>query len=154
MATNTSSTTVTPAEMRGWNASTLLRFLAVVIVLCVLACLYFWQLNNITTIRRQTTDFQKQTRDLEHANAALMLQVAAWNRPDYIQTRANALGLVPASQTAYVQLQAAPPTARTAVAPAVTQPALAKWWTQLAGELQKRWARITGSPSDVAQASR
>jgi hypothetical protein len=157
MANNASLAPVTPAGIRRWSASpafTLLRFLAVIVMLSALACLYFWQLSNIATIRNDTVDLQAQIRDLEHNNAALMLQVAAWNRPDYIQNRANALGLVSAGQPVYMQMPSTPSVAGPAARPAALGSGQAPWWQQLAGELQKQWARITGSPKDLAQASR
>jgi hypothetical protein len=157
MANNVNLAPVTPAAIRRWSASPampLLRFLAVVVVLCVVACLYFWQLSNIAEIRGETLKLQKQVRDLEHNNAALMLQVAAWNRPDYIQTKATALGLIATNQAAYVQLASSPSVAGPVTGPVATQPGQTPWWQQLAGELQKRWARMISSPKDLAQASR
>ncbi len=132
-------------------ARQLLRFLLVVIFFCGVACLYFAQLSEITAIRRDTTALGQEALRYEQANAALMLDVAAWNRPDYVQSRAGGLGLGPAGRPAYVLLQ--PDPGRSA-APAPKQPELSSLWQQLRSELAKSWAAVMAVPRDVAQAGR
>src|SRR5271157_4943590 len=94
-------TTVVRAPARrvtaGWlgaPARNLLQFLTVVCLLCAVACLYFSEANTIAGIRSDSLALNAQAAALERENAALMVQVAAWNRPEVILSKADTLNLV------------------------------------------------------------
>jgi hypothetical protein len=142
----------TPAGFaRAWfqgPLADLFRFLAIVTLLCSVACLYFWQASSIAAIRSETDALHGQVAMLERDNAALMLQVAAWNRPEYIRMEALAKGMGPATGSAYVQVA---PEYR----PLAAQPPsdnFVGWWREIIDEWQARWSTQASAPGSVARA--
>ncbi len=138
---------------RAWSQgplADLFRFLAVVALLCIVSCLYFWQASSITTIRNETASLHQEAEMLERDNAALMIQVAAWNRPEHIRTEALARGMAPAAESAYVQVA---PEHRVATA---EQPSdnFVGWWRQIIDEWQAQWSSQARAPGSVARADR
>jgi hypothetical protein len=89
--------------MRASPTWRLLRFLLALGVLSGLYGLYVWQASTITVIQKETVRLGEQVGRAEQENVALMLQVAAWNRPDYVESKASALGMVQSPQSAFVQ---------------------------------------------------
>ena len=79
----------------------LAQVVVIFVIGCLLACVYLWQSSAISDIQDQTQQIEAKSGQLEHDNVALMLQVAQWNRPDYIADKARQLGLV-AGQTPVV----------------------------------------------------
>ena len=136
---------LTPSQAKGerpdWLAGSLtglrglLRFLAVLGLLFGVAYLYFEQVNSISGIRNDTVELQQQSVVLERENVSLMVQVAAWNRPDYVRSKALEQGFVPLSQPAYVQV----PPAEQTTAQTHQLGDLATWWQQLVSNLADRW---------------
>ncbi len=127
----------TTAEWLGAPARNLLQFLAVVCFLCAVACLYFSEANTIAGIRNNTLRLNAQAASLERENSALMVEVASWNRPAYIQSKADTLKLVPAAQPTYVQVPSPQAPVQAVAEPRSAD--LATWWQSLANELSARW---------------
>jgi hypothetical protein len=125
----------------------LLRFIAIVALLCAIACLYFWQVNTIMTIRKEATDLRNEAQVRERDNAALMLEVAAWNRPEYIKNRAAAIGMAPvAAPAAYVEL--APERSKNAASG--LSDSTGTWWKSVIAEWGARWSTLVNTPGDTA----
>jgi|YNPNPStandDraft_1061719.scaffolds.fasta_scaffold41852_3 cell division protein FtsL len=76
-----------------WLIQLALLFAAV----CLLACIYLWQSSIVAEIQKDTARTEAAIVRLERENAALMVQVARWNHPAYIEEQARKQGLVPAS---------------------------------------------------------
>lgn len=101
-------------------------------IACALTCIYLWQSSIIAAIQKDTAETRRALNQLERDNVALMLQVAQWNSPNYIQERARRSGLITerAAVTLEVPLPAATPAAAPAGADAVLAEATA-WWRYL-----------------------
>jgi hypothetical protein len=109
-----SSPTWTPSQRFSWRrilsrkeTVILLRYVLVVMVLCAVGCLYLWQVNSIKNISDQTIALQSQAGDLEAANTSLMLQLAQWQSPAYIDRRARERGSAPVVDPLRVKLTSA-----------------------------------------------
>jgi hypothetical protein len=141
----------TPTGLLRWRVARpvwdLLRFIAIVALLCAVACLYFWQVSTIVSIRREAADLRIQARQFERDNAELMLQVAAWNRPDHIKNRAAAMGMAPAATpSAYVQVA---PERRESLAAGPSDNS-GTWWRSVITEWGARWSTLLNRPVDAA----
>jgi len=84
--------------------SRLLKFLLGLIIISGLTCVYLWQASTISSIENETARMGAELAALERENSVLMLQVAQWNAPTYIENKAHKQGLVPAQQPLYVQV--------------------------------------------------
>ncbi|GEM_PF-1219046 len=76
-----------------WLAQLVLVFT----IACILACAYLWQSTAIAEIEADTARTRRALQQLEQENVALMVQVAQWNSPAYIEERARRNGWVPAA---------------------------------------------------------
>ncbi len=63
---------------------------------CLLACVYLWQSSSVADIQKDTKRTEAAIARLERENVALMVQVARWNHPAYIEEQARTQGLAPA----------------------------------------------------------
>lgn len=86
----------------------LLRYVVVLVVLCVLGCIYLAQMNVITNLSSKTYEAKLEAVDLEAENASLMLRLAQLETPAAIAAQANAQGLSIAGAPTIVSI---PPTA-------------------------------------------
>ncbi len=127
----------------GWlkmvQTQRLLKLLAFLILVSVVASLYFYLANAIDDIHDSTAALTVEAQELERANATLMTQVAAWNRPDAIAARAAAIGLAPGPKPVYAQV--AGPNAQGQAAPRPND--VASWWQQLVQDVARRWSGVT-----------
>jgi hypothetical protein len=80
-------------ELFSGSASWLPRLVALLIVGCMLTSVYLWQASAISTMRTEAMQLRHKAALLERENASLMLQVARWNSPGYIETKAIEQGL-------------------------------------------------------------
>lgn len=108
-----SSPTWTPSRWTNWrrtlsrkDTASLLRYVLVVAVLCLVGCLYLWQVNDIKNISNDTVDLRVEASALEAVNVSLMQQLAQWQSPAYIEQRGGALGLAPAGEPLRVKVPA------------------------------------------------
>lgn len=137
------------AWLKAGQTQKLLRFLVAIGLIAGVACLYFWQANAIDDIRDNTDKLTERAQKLERENAAVMVQLAQWDRPDAVAAKAAGLGLAPASGTAYAQI--ALPDASSS---GETRPNdVASWWQQLVQEVNRRWSGVTRT-ANLATASR
>ncbi len=81
------------AQLRAGPISGLLRFIALLLAICALASLYLWQASIVASLQDQVAEFEGRMVILDRENTALMLQVAQWNAPAYIEEEARRLGL-------------------------------------------------------------
>ncbi len=77
----------------------LLAFLA-----CLLTCAYLWQSSAISDIESDTQDIMRQSKALERSNVALMVQLAKWEHPAYIERMAKKQGMMPAQPPLVLQV--------------------------------------------------
>ncbi len=63
-------------------------------IACILTCAYLWQSSAIAELEADTLRTRRALRQLEQDNVALMVQVAQWNRPAYIEEQAQRHGMV------------------------------------------------------------
>ena len=146
------STVAAPARVRedvhsepvAGAASPLLRFLIVLVFACALTSIYLWQLSEVSTLQRETTDLRTIIAEKEKENTTLMVDVGVRSAPAEVEKQARALGMGVTSQLTYVTVDTTSPSTDAAVAPASTDPApqLAvassmpdEWWRQLVGRL-------------------
>jgi hypothetical protein len=80
-------------QLRAGPISGLLRFIALLLAICALASLYLWQASIVASLQDQVAEFEGRMVILDRENTALMLQVAWWNAPAYIEEEARRLGL-------------------------------------------------------------
>jgi hypothetical protein len=79
-------------------SSTLLRFVLVAAMLAAVACVYLWQVNELSNIHDATDALQLKARQLEEKNVALAEQLAQWSAPDYVDKLSTERGYVAAPQ--------------------------------------------------------
>ena len=110
----------------------LIRLALITVVISLLMCVYLWQVTTIQDIERDTRVTQQKIDQLEHDNVTLMLQLAQWNHPAFIERTARQQGLAPgqAPLVMHVPLAAERPSAAEATADV---PA----WQQLVRRLPK-----------------
>jgi hypothetical protein len=112
----------------------LLKFLLGLGLISGLYALYVWQTSTITLIEHDTHAIRAQIGVEEQENVALMMQVAAWNRPDYVESKAVTLGMVPSPQSAFVQAPASNQRRTTSD----QTDALTAWWQDTLIQLSER----------------
>jgi uncharacterized membrane protein (Fun14 family) len=127
--------TRTEPRIESWSLQTLLRIFLALVMLFVLGCLYFSQVNAITSIRIQTARLQQQAAELERENVSLMVQVAAYTRPSSVQAQAVDLGLLAMPRPVYVTLPASDGSPERLS----RAPALVAWWQEVVSSLAQRW---------------
>lgn len=76
--------------------ATLLRYVAIAVVLTVIGCAYLWQVNALSTLHDNTIQLQLMTARQEEENVILAAQLAQWNSPAYIAKRSAEEGYVEA----------------------------------------------------------
>jgi len=85
---------ITGRLLAGPNAW-LMQLTLIAVVVSLLACAYLWQSSALRDIQKDTRMTEEKLTDLEHQNVSLMLQVAQWNAPAYIEEKARREGMVP-----------------------------------------------------------
>ncbi len=125
------------------NPTSLLKFLIGLLVVFCVFCLYLWQLSSITTIQAETASLRRQERALERQNVALMLQIAQWDSPAYVESKATELGLRPGPAPVYVTVTPSDDAARSGRA---IQDTLATLWARLTLWLGPPAAAANGAP--------
>jgi cell division protein FtsL len=83
----------------------LVRFLLVLVLASALTCVYVWQASTIAAVEHDTTRLRLRLAELERQNTSLMLQLAQWNAPAYIEAQARQQGMIPVRQPRYVSLE-------------------------------------------------
>ena len=73
----------------------LMQLTLIAVVVSLLACAYLWQSSALRDIQTDTRQTERMVTTLEHENVSLMLQVAKWNAPAYIEEKARKEGMVP-----------------------------------------------------------
>ena len=114
MLNRSSLQTSTPAMRMNWSAllrgllagpnAWLMQLTLIAVVVSLLACVYLWQSSAIRDLQTDTLSIQQQSSDLERENVALMLQVARWNNPAYIEEKARQQGMVPGQAPLVLQV--------------------------------------------------
>ena len=95
----------TPALRLNWGAllrgllagpnAWLMQLTLIAVVVSLLACAYLWQSSALRDIQKDSRQTEQEVTDLERQNVSLMLQVAQWNAPAYIEEKARREGMVP-----------------------------------------------------------
>ena len=98
-------------QLRVGPTSGLIRFIIILVAICALANVYLWQASLIAATRSDAMELRGQLTDLEQENVALMLQLARWNSPSFIEERAQELGLRNVSAPMRIALPAETPLA-------------------------------------------
>jgi hypothetical protein len=117
-------------ELFAGSAAWLPKLVAFLVAGCILTSVYLWQASTISMMQTKARQLQYEAALLEQENVALMLQVAQWNSPNYIEEKASEQGLRDAPPPIYVQI-------RPAAEPAVTN-------AEPAAGGQALWRRLTG----------
>jgi cell division protein FtsL len=73
----------------------LMQLTLIAVVVSLLACAYLWQSSALRDIQKDTRQTERMLTTLERENVSLMLQVAKWNAPAYIEEKARREGMVP-----------------------------------------------------------
>ena len=81
------------ASLRG-PVATLLRYVAIAIVLTAIGCAYLWQVNVLSNLHDDTLRLERLTARQEQENVVLAAQLAQWNSPAYIAKRSAEEGYV------------------------------------------------------------
>lgn len=76
--------------------ATLLRYVAIAVILTVIGCAYLWQVNALSNLHDDTLRLQRLTARQEQENVILAAQLAQWNSPAYIAKRSAEEGYVEA----------------------------------------------------------
>jgi cell division protein FtsL len=74
----------------------LLQLTLIAVMVSLMACIYLWQSSELRDIQEDTRITELKLSALERQNVSLMLQVAQWNRPAYIEEKARRQGMAPA----------------------------------------------------------
>ena len=91
-------------DLSAGTLASLLQFLLVLVLTCAATCVYLWQTSTISDSTTAVGDMQAELRDLERSNVTLMLQVAQWNSPPYIEQEARKQGMAPGQVPQFVQV--------------------------------------------------
>jgi hypothetical protein len=75
-------------------SSGLLRYVLIAAVLCGIACVYLWQVNDLSSLHEDTLELQYQASVLEEKNVILAEQLAKWNSPAYVDKLSVEAGYV------------------------------------------------------------
>jgi cell division protein FtsL len=118
----------------------LMQLTLIAVVVSLLACAYLWQSSALRDIQKDTRQTERMLTTLEHENVSVMLQVAKWNAPAYIEEKARKEGMVPGQTPLAMQV------------PKPTQPAPQphSWM----GDATSRWQQLISSvprPAAVIQ---
>ncbi len=132
LTSTTNSLQVSAMQRMGQARGMLARFLAVLVLVTGLLCLYQWQASTVAATHRGTQTLLLQVHTLEQQNRALMLRVAALERPEYIATKAQNSGFVPAPAPLYVQVPGKAP----ARPVAQQRDVVGDWWRNLTDQLR------------------
>ena len=132
------SSLTTPALRLNWGAllrgllagpnAWLMQLTLIAVVVSLLACIYLWQSSALRDIQKDTRRTEQQLIDLERQNVFLMLQVAQWNAPAYIEEKARRDGMVPGQTPLAMQVPNPAPSAPQALS---GMGDLASQWQQL-----------------------
>lgn len=122
----------------------LLRFLVILILISGITCVYLWQASTISVIRDDVASLREQLKAQERQNVALMLQLAQWNSPSYIEAEAKRQGLVPAPAPIHVQIAPRPVTGEREMGPHPNLAATTPWdqgmtWLARLANRSDRW---------------
>ncbi|MEJ5199299.1 MAG: septum formation initiator family protein [Anaerolineae bacterium] len=123
------------ATPSAWLIQLVLLFAAT----CLLACVYLWQSSAVAEIAKDTRRTEAAIARLERENVALMVQVARWNHPAYIEEQARKQGLAPASAPLALEVPVVTPTP-TRPSPALS--AARSVWRQFMDRLPRPAASI------------
>jgi len=85
---------ITGRLLAGPNAW-LMQLTLIAVVVSLLACAYLWQSSALRDIQKNTRQTEQKLTELERENVSLMLQVAKWNAPAYIEDQARREGMAP-----------------------------------------------------------
>ena len=85
------------------SASTLLRFLGILVAISFLTSLYVWQASTISELDHQTAIINAQNAQLEQTTVELMLELAQWEGPSYIDKTTVVLGMEDGKPPIYVR---------------------------------------------------
>ncbi len=91
-------------QLRAGATSWLARFLLGLACCLALICLYLWQASTISAIEAETAGMESELGNLERESAALMIQLAQWNAPSFIESKIRELGMKAGPATIYVQV--------------------------------------------------
>jgi hypothetical protein len=151
MMLNRSSLT-TPALRLNWGAllrillagpnAWLMQLTLIAVVISLLACVYLWQSSALRDIQKDTRNTEQALTGLERQNVSLMLQVAQWNAPAYIEDKARREGMVPGQTPLAMQV------------PNYTEPAPQA--RSSTGDMASRWQQLISRvprPAAVIQAA-
>ncbi|MCX7707848.1 MAG: septum formation initiator family protein [Anaerolineae bacterium] len=97
------------ARWRLWQRSlhaeiNLARYLLFVLVICALACVYYWQASEMRKLQEETAALEEKAYLLEQENIRLAGQLAQWSSPAYVEKRMREEGYIPAPMVLRVQL--------------------------------------------------
>lgn len=100
-----------PARWPNWQRNlhaeiNLARYLLFVLVICALACVYYWQASELRELQKETAKLEWQAYLLEQENIRLAEQLARWSSPAYVEKRMREEGYIPAQVVLRVQLPA------------------------------------------------
>lgn len=100
-----------PASWPTWQRSlraevNLARYLLFVLVICALACVYYWQASELRGLQKETAKLERQAHLLEQENIRLAEQLARWSSPAYVEKRMREEGYTSAQVVLRVQLPA------------------------------------------------
>ena len=87
-----------------------------------------WQSSIVSAIQKDTNEIQGKSDDLELKNVALMLQLAQWDNPAYIEQKAREQGLQPGQKPLVMSVPRIPPEG---VAPNTGGADLAMLWREM-----------------------
>lgn len=82
----------------------LMQLTLIAVVGSLLACAYLWQSSALRDIQNDTRQTDRMVTTLERENVSLMLQVAKWNAPAYIEEKARQEGMVPGQTPLVMQV--------------------------------------------------
>ncbi len=94
-----------PTWQRSQHAEALLvRYLLVVLAICALGCIYYWQASELRALQKEIIRVEQQVYLLERENIRLAEQAARWNSPAYVEKRMREEGYTPVQLTVRVRL--------------------------------------------------
>ncbi len=87
-AANTSLWAPVRRELLDGPISALLRYALLLLVLCLVGCLYLLQTNELARLNERTLSLEAKTTQLETQNLTLKIQLAQWNSPGHVRSEA------------------------------------------------------------------
>lgn len=91
--TGTAGDSIRQAILTG-PTSGLIRLTAILVVVSALTCVYLWQASQVAALNSKIVTVRAQTAKVEREYAQLILDVAKWCSPAYIEQKAAEMGLV------------------------------------------------------------